>query len=64
MLLEDQVLKPFELKDSQSLYCPRNLLSELVATVKLVLIQLFDNGQQLKSLKVTNFEQSELNNQP
>ena len=56
MLLEDQVLKPFELKDSQSMYCPRNLLSELVATVKLVLIQMFDNGQQLKSLKVTNFE--------
>ena len=64
MLLKDQVLKPFELKNSQSMYCPRNLLSELVATVKLVLIQMFDNGQQLKSLKVTNFEQSELNNQP
>ena len=63
MLLEDQILKPFELKDSQSLYCPRNLLSEPVETVKLVLIQLFDNGQQLKRSKVTNFEQSDLNNQ-
>ena len=63
MLLDDQVLKRFELKYSQLLYCPRNLLSEPVETVKLVLIQLFDNGQQLKRSKVTNFEQSDLNNQ-
>ena len=63
MLLEDQVLRPLGLRDSQSLYCPRNLLSEPITTAELVQIQLLDNGQLLQGSKVTNFGMPELNNQ-
>ena len=61
--MEDQVLRSLGLRDSQSLYCSRNLLSEPVTTVELVQIQLLDNGQQLQGSKVTNFGMPELNNQ-
>ena len=64
MLLEDQVLRSLGLRDSQSMYCPQNLLSEPVTTAELVQIQLLDNGQQLQGSKVTNFGMPELNNQP